>query len=47
MGDDNRERYRIPVPDIAAYALIPARYFGHLAALALPQGLFDYLPFVW
>ncbi len=28
------------------YALIPARYFGYLAALMPPQGLFDYLPFV-
>jgi hypothetical protein len=32
---------------LSAYALIPACYFGHLAALAPPQGLFDYLPFVW
>jgi membrane associated rhomboid family serine protease len=31
---------------LAAYALIPARYFGDLAAVAPSQGFLDYLPFV-
>ncbi|RLB93929.1 MAG: rhomboid family intramembrane serine protease [Deltaproteobacteria bacterium] len=31
---------------LSVFALIPARYFGPLAALAPPQSIFDYLPFV-
>lgn len=31
---------------IRTYALIPARFFGGLAALSPPQALSDYLPFV-
>jgi len=30
---------------LAVFALIPARYFGHLAGVAPPHTLFDYLPF--
>jgi len=30
----------------SAFALIPARYFGNLAAATPPEGILDYLPFV-